>query len=216
MKMLGQFLLRFAILFGVMVCPWPGHHQIISQSFRGETRFVLSLTLPNNSWRVQPFSDPKFPGLDVLVLAARPKGHGPDTANPVAQIPFDSGSQGWIPVAMLIALVVATPLPWRARGKALLAGFCLLEIMIIATILVSVSHSLAGETAPAWFRGSLLYANHLLVENIWFNFVPSLLLWVGWLAWCGHWKPLGQLLLGGQAPVRLHLKPLPQKTVLSR
>ena len=111
-------------------------------------------------------------------------------------IPFDSYSQGWIPLAMLIALGLATPLPWSKVMKALPAGVALIQILMAATILVSVSFNLASAATPAGGPLCLMSANRLLVENIWFSFVPSFILWVAWLAGGGHWKPLAGKLTG--------------------
>ena len=109
-------------------------------------------------------------------------------------IPFDSGAQGWLPLAMLIALGVATPLPWSKRIKFLLGGMVFVQGLVAATILAGVAYHFASATSPTEQHLPLAFANRLLVENIWFSCVPPFLLWVNWLAWGGHWKPLAEKL----------------------
>jgi hypothetical protein len=92
---------------------------------------------------------------------------------------------------MLIALTLAAPLPWANRVKALLIGGLIIQLLVAATTLVSISFALTSDASPAWPRLPLMLANRLLVENIWFSFVPPFLFWVGCLAWGGHWERLG-------------------------
>lgn len=197
MKTLGFFALRFAIAFALLAWPWPHLRSTFAAGFRAQVRVVVGVVFPHQPFRVTTFSDPRYPNLDTAVVLAGGKGPGTGDERAGAEIAFDSGSQGWIPLAMLIALSVATPLPWGKRFKAMLAGTLLIQLLVAATILVSVSLALVSGASPAWPRLPLILANHLLAENIWFSFVPPFLLWAGWLAWGGHWKPLGERLTAG-------------------
>lgn len=200
MKLLGCFGLRFAILFGLLVWPWSGLRTTIGAVFRAQTR-LLARTMPSQpAISVEKFSDPHHPGVDTLVVLADPKTTSPSGGQSVVEIPFDSASQGWIPFAMLIALTVATPLPWPKRWQALLVGALVIQLLIAVSIWVSLSFGLTNENSPAWPRLPLLFAHRLLVENLWFSFVPSFLLWAGWLAWSGHWKLLAEQLAIHQEP----------------
>ncbi len=163
---------------------------LIGAGFREQTRLLSSVVLPQQSFRVETFSNPQYATADTIVLLAGGKTPGPSGRPATMGIPFDSASQGWIPFVMWIALFVATPLPWPKRWRMLLAGALVIEALVAATILVSLSNALASQAAPAWPRLPLMLANHLLDENIWFSFVPPFLLWAGWLAWKGHGEQL--------------------------
>jgi hypothetical protein len=201
MKTLGGFALRFTILFTLLVCPWPGTHSVFSACFRAQTRFLVGAMLPSRSFRVETYSNPRHPTVDILVVLAGRNNDGAAGAESAFGIPFDSASQGWIPFAMWIALILATPLPWSKRLKALAVGSCVIELLVAATILVSVQYTLVGNGSSAWPRLPLMFANRLLVENIWFSFVPPFLLWAGWIAWAGHWEQLAAPLCGKAARV---------------
>ncbi len=194
MKALGCFALRFALLFGLLAWPWPPLRQAVGAVFRAQARFLVGVALPEYVCRVETNSDPQYLTLDAQVVVADLKRIGPDGRSPVVAVRFDSGSQGWIPLAMWIALGVATPLPWSKRVKALLAGALLVQVLVAATVLVAVSFALTTEAWPVWERLVLMFANRLLVENVWFSFVPPFLLWACWLAWGGHWNQLSKRL----------------------
>jgi hypothetical protein len=192
MKTLGGFALRFALLFGVLAWPWPVLRQAAGAGLRAQARWLVGIALPGYGCRVETFSDPRHPTLDSRVVVADLKKLGPDGKGLAVAISFDSSSQSWIPLALWIALGAATPLPWSERLKALLAGALVIQLLVAATILVSVSSGLATGSWPAWERLSLRLANRLLVENIWFNFVPPFLAWACWLGWAGHWEQLAK------------------------
>jgi hypothetical protein len=184
------FVLRFAILFGLLVWPWTGPRDAIRAGFSAQVRWLVGAMLPPQAFRVETYADPAHPTLDTLVDLADRKTPDPSGRQLVMGMPFDSVSQGWIPFAMLIALIVATPLPRVNRLRALLAGALFVQLLVAVTILVGVSSALRSGAAPAWPRLPLMLANHLLVENIWFGFVAPFLFWAGWLAWGGHWERL--------------------------
>jgi hypothetical protein len=196
MKSLCLFVFRFALLFSLLTWPWSGLHEAVSACFRVETRFLVSAAFPGQAFRVQTLSDSRLPSSDTQVIVPDPQKVGPNGRMLALVIPFDSNSQGWVPLAMLMALGIATPLPWSKRITVLLAGIVFIQVLIAATILASVSFNLSNGISPV--RGYVLFAlaNHLLVENIWFSFVPPFLLWTAWLAWSGNWKQLEEKLAG--------------------
>jgi hypothetical protein len=201
--MLCWFALRFALLFILLASPWPGLRHVFGACFREQARWLVAIALPQQSFRVESLSDPRFPNLDTVLVVADQTNLPPNNSRPPVEIVFDSSSQGWIPLALLTALCIATPLPWFKRLKALLAGAVVIEIIVAVSILVTVSVGLTSATSPSASSILLEFANHLLGENIWFSFVPSLILWALWLAWGGHWVELGKR-LGASAQVRIH------------
>jgi hypothetical protein len=194
MKTLGLFCLRFALCFVLLTWPWPGLRNTVGAAFRAQARLLVGIVLPKNNFRVEKLSDPHYANLDTLLMLADTRHAGP--GGPIAvQAGFDSNSQAWIPFAMLIALIVPTPVPWPKRLKGLLAGGIALELLIAATVLISIPTALASDSTPAWLHWLLGAAGHLLSDNTWFTFVPSVFLWAIWIAWAGYWKQLGDQLI---------------------
>ena len=90
---------------------------------------------------------------------------------------MDSRSFGWMPNAVLFALVGATPAAWVCRRKILATGFVTANVFVAATIWVSASYA-AHLGTP-----TLFYARHLLVENLWLAFLVPTLTWFGCVIW---------------------------------
>jgi hypothetical protein len=194
MKTLGGFAFRFALIFILLAWPWQGLRNVFRACFREQARWLIDVWLPDKSSRVENFSDPRFPNLDTMLVVAERRDLEPIGSS--QQVLFDSSTQGWIPLAMLTALCIATPLPWSKRLKALVAGTVVIEIIVAATVVVGVSFILVSANSAIPCPQLLIFANHLLGENIWFSFVPPFLLWALWLAWGGHWQELAQRLAG--------------------
>ena len=196
MKTLSFFALRFVLVFVLLASPWQGVRTLTGAAFRLHIRLVASTLFSRQSIRVEAFSNPQYPAIDtVVVLPDQPRPGRPGTPAE-AKIPFDSLSQGWIPLAMLTALGLVTPAPWSKRLKLLLAGSLAILTLESAAIFVSIAFNLTTDATPAWPRVPLMCANRLLVENIWFSFVPPFLFWAGWLAGSGCWKQLKERLTG--------------------
>lgn len=137
-KPLGRFLLQFAIIFLLLVLPWPGWEQAYAGMFRtvagtlfgslGPRAVVLFAPLPKQ--RGSPVDTSMNVGDRRMVT---PKG----TLSTVNQ-EFSTRYVGYMPAALLTALVLATPLPWRRRGWALLWGLVLVHLFVGGLILIMI------------------------------------------------------------------------------
>jgi hypothetical protein len=47
---------------------------------------------------------------------------------------LDTRSIGWVPTALTMALILATPIPWRRRGAALAGGLVLVHCFILFSL----------------------------------------------------------------------------------
>src|SRR6516225_1496038 len=145
MKILARFVCQFVLLFAVLAWPWPALKSVSSGCFRAQTRLLMSFAFSHKNSRVEPVRDPRYPNLDTVVLVEVRNNHQPSAGPSAVQVAFDSSGQLWIPLVMLAALCLATPLPWSGRLKALLVGGVVVELFAAAAVLAGVSFSLIGE-----------------------------------------------------------------------
>jgi len=57
---------------------------------------------------------------------------------PAAFLMLNSRSVGWLPTALTVALIVATPVPWRRRCWALLWGVLLINAFVLFSVAVYI------------------------------------------------------------------------------
>ena len=78
---------------------------------------------------------------------------------------------GWWPTACVIAMVLATPLPWRRRGFALLGGVLIANAILMLRIgaLVFLNYSITGADDPQGW----MHARDVAAESF-TSWVPGL------------------------------------------
>jgi hypothetical protein len=175
-------LLRFAVIFGLLIFPWPGINDIYGAYFRSFGNFVFNR---EDSPRLVSF-DPHILVHDFSTLNTRltlANRTTPDSKGnfPAKQIDLDTRSIGWIPTALTISLIAATPIPWGRRVGALLAGLVLVHALIIFTLetwIWSKSSSLALlDLTPFWQRvaDDLRYT---FLTQLGVSFTAPVLIWL--------------------------------------
>jgi hypothetical protein len=98
---------------------------------------------------------------------------------------LDSRGVGWIPTALLLSLILATPVAWRRRARALCIGMPLVHGYIVSTAAVYIwSESLRFQPGPAgtgpggflgWIAGAL---EETLVVQLGASFVVPAMIWI--------------------------------------
>jgi hypothetical protein len=126
---------RCVVIFAVLIFPWPGFDELYGSYFRAFGSMMLSR---DDSARVVTFDRQILQhGFSVLNTQmslgnrARADGSG---LGAVKQTPLDTRSIGWIPTALTLALILATPIPWRRKFLAVLAGLVLVHLLILFTL----------------------------------------------------------------------------------
>ena len=104
------------------------------------------------------------------------------------------------PTAMLIALVVATPVPWSRRGWALLWGVLLVHVFIALKLTLTLTAN--GFAAPGkryalfepsqFWREILVGVEGVVSDNPVFPFVVALFVWLLVTLFGGMWVAKGR------------------------
>ena len=129
------FLLKFVLIFGLLIAPWPGWNDFYAGYFRGFGQLAFGAS---EGKRVVDFSPSKpeqlASGLDTQLtlgnrdlLDSRGKGS-------LKRVNLDTRSIGWVPTALTAALVLATPIPWRRRAMAFCGGILLVHLFILFSL----------------------------------------------------------------------------------
>jgi hypothetical protein len=180
-RLIAGFLWRFALVYGLLILPWPGFNDAYGRYFRGLGQAAFAREHAQRQVRFEAVPKELKHVLDTrIVLANRdlldPQGYGP-----VKYLELDTRGIGWVPTALLLALVVATPVPWRRRIPALGWGLLAVHGYIWFSVAVHLWNN-SGELSlvsltPFWQRvaGGL---DETLVVQMGASFVVPVFLWL--------------------------------------
>ena len=124
LKKVSIFFILSSLYYGLSMAPWPGLMDGYRAFFRAGGNLVFRSFGSSGSVAFEPLSSADHEKDTTLVLRkTRPM--------PVrGEMDITSGYVGYRPTAFLIALVLATPVPWRRRLWALVWGLVLVNAFI--------------------------------------------------------------------------------------
>lgn len=137
-RAIARFLAAFVVIFSVLMLPWLGLAKGYTAVFRAigtrcfsndeGQREVTFLDSPDKAVR------PTF----VRIEIANRKLLKPDGSGTVRNLDFDVRGLGWQPTALLMALVLASPLPWGRRLTALGWGLFWVQIVVMGFLAFAI------------------------------------------------------------------------------
>jgi len=168
----------------ILLAPWPGYGRVFRTFFSGFGNAVLAVTgagaASDPGFKSNPPADlPPDAGLDhpawtVWVGAAR----GPLAAGP--PVPLDTRILGYTPLALLLALVAASAIPWRRRAAVLGVGASLLLLRLAVAIAMAVGRGFGQSGDRPSALAEIIW--YLLVDLPAMSYVAPLAAWVAGLA----------------------------------
>ena len=174
------FLLRFTLIFGLLIVPWPGWNGLYGNYFRSlagaiyhddERQIVLFDANPNG---VKSGLDTRITLGNRALLDSEGKG-------PVRRTELDSRSIGWVPTALTLALVAATPIPWRRRWLSLLCGFVLIHVFIWLSLQSWVwahAQEVSLLTLSSFWAKIAAELDYTLLNQMGVSFTVPVLIWI--------------------------------------
>ncbi|UCE60089.1 MAG: hypothetical protein JSU63_21925 [Phycisphaerales bacterium] len=126
-KQIGLFILRLTLFFTVLAIPWPGTARAYSVLFCGSGNVLFATFWPQAVIEFQTVGADRDPAeVKIAVETLKP---------PAAQTTqLDARMTGYLPIAQVLALILATPIPWSRRWKALVWGFLLVNLFVAVRV----------------------------------------------------------------------------------
>ena len=131
------FALRFMVIYGVLITPWPGMKSVYASYFGTLGTLVFAQNDGPRQIQFQPRDDhnhvwPKNFDTEII-LANRdlPDSQGKPKA---FMLTVDAWQMGWTPTVFLVSLILATPIPWRRQLRAILWGMLWIHGFIFWTV----------------------------------------------------------------------------------
>ena len=173
--------LGFLLLYGLLLVPWPGWNATYGRFFRSLGGVCFGRE--GSRWVVhfQPAENPPRPEIDTAILLA--PNLSPDAAGQVHGkiLSLDTRGVGWVPTALLIALVLASPVPWFRRLTALILGLLLIQgylLLVLAAYLWSESGGLVPVSFLPFSPAIGTALEETLVTQMGPSFVVPVVLWL--------------------------------------
>ena len=175
------FFWRFALVYGLLIAPWPGFNAAYGRYFRilgqtvfareGDRRILHFEAVPKNLHRV----------LDTRIALANRDQMDREGRGPVRYLELDSRGVGWVPTVLTFALIVATPIPWLRRCWALLWGMLTVHGFILVSVAVYIwnnSTDLALLTVAPFWKQIIAGLEETLITQMGVSFVVPVLIWI--------------------------------------
>ena len=120
------FLIRFVVVFGLLIFPSPAWNELYGKGFRAVGNAVFAR---DDEKCVLYFEGHRqtqgFSAVDTRINIGNRHLVDNNGKGPAAFLVLNTRSVGWLPTALTVALIVATPVPWWRRCWALLWGVLL-------------------------------------------------------------------------------------------
>lgn len=131
LKRTSGFFLLCTLSYGVLMAPWPGVQDAYRAYFRAGGNLIFCTVGPAGSVTFEPIATAGTPQDTTLKFARRRPPHHKGSMT------LRTNHVGYRPTAFIIALALATPIPWTRRWRSLVwslvlvQGFVLLRVELI-------------------------------------------------------------------------------------
>ena len=193
-KHLGRFFLLAGVWYAALMAPWPGLERGYASLFRtvSDVFFSQYWFWTDGSVRFLDLRDLKpgdvAPGTPVIhddrakdTLMELRSRRAPGT---VGYLRASSRYSAYEPTAVLLALILATPVPWRRRGRAIFLGGLLVHLFIAMRLsLTLAAGGFAADKAYALFHPSPFWqrvlerAEGVIADDPTVSFIVPVFIW---------------------------------------
>jgi hypothetical protein len=179
-----MFVGRFVLIYGLLIIPWPGFNDAYAGYFRALSRVVFSREGQLQIVKFEPIPEGPDKKLDTKIVLANRFMLDSNGSGPARVLGLDTRGVGWMPTALLIVLVLSTPLTWRRRIRAFGLGLVAIHVFILLSVAVYIwneSDQTSGldlvSLAPFW-KTIVEGMEETLITQMGASFVVPVIVWL--------------------------------------
>lgn len=196
------FVARFTLVFGLLAMPWPGWPETHAQFVRKSVGLLFRHFGSKGIVVFRPIQEGDS-SLDTVVYLGNREKLDATQFGLAANLRFSIRYVAYFPAALVVALVVATGIPWRRRALALLSGLAGMHALIVFWVwlmLLSLAHAhpeLDLFQLPRFWHAIVTALYEIFVTYLGARFAASVVIWLLVTFRRDDWKKL--LLVGQEA-----------------
>ena len=147
-----RFLGGFVLAIAVLLAPWPGREEAYAKALRATGEFLFHNFGAKGLVRFRPNDEPRATRHDTKIFLAHRDQVRRDGSTNAVFVQFHAHQTGYVPTALVVALVLATPIPWRRRLGALLWGLLWVHGFIVFVLGLMILHQFALSAALGLYQ----------------------------------------------------------------
>lgn len=172
-KTIAWFFAKLLLCYGLLIVPWPGWKDAFAAGFQACGNALFHSVGNGGTARFQPMSEgPNREDTEIVLRG--PRGGG--------RIRYSAWVAGYMPAATFLALLLATPLPWRRRltvvlpGLLLIGGFALLRVAL--PLWRAFDGPALGALALNEFWKIVMWALHSVARQTSVSYIVPVFVWM--------------------------------------
>ena len=175
-----RFLCLFLLVFGLLMAPWPGLGRIYRKFYIAGASFLFGSIKPTGTVTFEPLPDSEN---DMNVTLYNRARTAPDGGIARIQTHHSSRHAGYMYVAFLSALILATPIPPGRKVWALFLGIILIHGLVALKLALRIFHAFHNRPLSMFvmskFSKRVLSISHqAFAVNVTFGFVVCVFIWI--------------------------------------
>ena len=171
-KLIAGFIVRFLLLYALLMVPWPGLGAAYRAGFVSAGDWMVASFRARGRVRLKA-EDGEKGGATLYV----PRAEG------MMRVKIHTRRFGYLPTAALTSLILATPISWRRRGRALFWGLLLvnawnalrLPLVVIYGRTRAWSELASGELT-LWQQATLAVIESTVGQGV--SYIVPILIWI--------------------------------------
>ncbi len=170
------FSARLIVVYGLLLAPWPGINSSIASLYCSCGNAVFGSVAREGVVLFHPIKTPTAT-IDTHIHVRNLRTDGDYTVG------VRGRNEAYLPLAVFVALALATPMPWRRRFGSLLLGLVAVVAVILGRhfvlVLFQCAHPSVGLLAPVYPWNMVLATGKILAaDDIVMSMAASFLVWL--------------------------------------
>ncbi len=175
-----RFSCLFLLAFGLMMAPWPRLGRAYTKFYSASAGFLFGSFGPTGIVTFEPLHDSEY---DLHVTLYNQARTGPDGDKVAIQTRHSSRHAGYMYVAFLAALILATPIPPRRKAWALFLGIILIHGLVALQLAIRILHAFHSRPLSMFVMSTfskrvLSICHQAFAVNVTFGFVVCVFIWI--------------------------------------